>query len=198
MAGKCNKKTVDLVSVFEGVGERARGRISEKEMKELEDNACPGAGSCSGMFTANSMNCLSEALGLALPGNGTRLAISAERKRLAELSGIKVMELVRKKVKPRDIATRKAFENAIQIAEEEKLDTSISLEYNKLVSALERYKTSAVNRNKEKLSALIRDEIIKRYFYSEGLYEYYKANNPEIKKAIYILSDPSEYNKVLK
>ena len=63
---------------------------------------------------------------------------------------------------------------------------------------MERYKTSAVNRNKEKLSALIRDEIIKRYFYSEGLYEYYKANNPEIKKAIYILSDPSEYNKVLK
>jgi len=94
--------------------------------------------------------------------------------------------------------TQKAFENAIQIAEEEELDTSISLEYNKLVSALERYKTSAVNRNKEKLSALIRDEIIKRYFYSEGLYEYYKANNPEIKKAIYILSDPSEYNKVLK
>ena len=94
--------------------------------------------------------------------------------------------------------TQKAFENAIQIAEEEELDTSISFEYNELVSALERYKTSAVNRNKEKLSALIRDEIIKRYFYSEGLYEYYKANNPEIKKAIYILSDPSEYNKVLK
>ncbi len=94
--------------------------------------------------------------------------------------------------------TQKAFENAIQIAEEEELETSISLEYNELVSTLERYKTSAVNRNKEKLSALIRDEIIKRYFYSEGLYEYYKANNPEIKKAIYILSDLSEYNKVLK
>ena len=115
MAGTCNKKAVDLVSVFEGVGEYARGKISAKDLKMLEDNACPGAGSCSGMFTANSMNCLSEALGLALPGNGTIPAITAERKRLAELTGIKVMELVRKKVKPRDIATKKAFENAITV-----------------------------------------------------------------------------------
>lgn len=115
MAGSCNKKAVDLISVFEGVGAHARKKMTAKELKELEDKACPGAGSCSGMFTANSMNCLSEALGLALPGNGTIMAITAERKRLAELTGIKVMELVKKDIRPRDVATIKAFENAIAV-----------------------------------------------------------------------------------
>ena len=115
MAGECNKKTVDLISVFEGVGAFAAGKMSEKELKELEGCACPGAGSCAGMFTANSMNCLSEALGLSLPGNGTVPAITAERKRLAELTGIKVMELVKKKITPRSIATMEAFRNAIAV-----------------------------------------------------------------------------------
>jgi carboxyl-terminal processing protease len=93
--------------------------------------------------------------------------------------------------------TQRAFESAILVAEDEELDTSITSEYNDLISALERYKTSAVNKNKEKLTSLIRDEIIKRYFYSEGLYEYYKVNNPEIKKALDILSNPTKYNRIL-
>ena len=115
MAGVCNKKTVDLISVFEGVGARAAGKMTLKELKALEDCACPGAGSCAGMFTANSMNCLSEALGLSLPGNGTVPAITAARKRLAEEAGGMVMELIKKDIKPRDIATRKAFQNAITV-----------------------------------------------------------------------------------
>jgi dihydroxy-acid dehydratase len=115
MAGRCNKEAVDLISVFEGVGAHSRNKMTDSELKNLEDLACPGAGSCSGMFTANSMNCLSEALGLSLPGNGTKMAVTAERKRLAELAGIKVMELIKKNIRPRDIATKKAFDNAITV-----------------------------------------------------------------------------------
>jgi dihydroxy-acid dehydratase len=115
MAGIVDKKPVDLISVFEGVGKRQAGKITEQELAELEDNACPGAGSCSGMFTANSMNCLSEALGLALPGNGTIPAVSAGRMRLAKEAGKKVMYLVEKDIKPKDIATQKSFENAIHV-----------------------------------------------------------------------------------
>jgi dihydroxy-acid dehydratase len=115
MAGVVDKKPVDLISVFEGVGKRQAGKITEEELAEIEDNACPGAGSCSGMFTANSMNCLSEALGLALPGNGTIPAVSAGRVRLAKEAGKKVMYLVEKDIKPRDIATQKSFENAIHV-----------------------------------------------------------------------------------
>ena len=115
MAGCLNKKPVDLISVFEGVGARGANRISDEELKQLENAACPGSGSCSGMFTANSMNCLSEALGLSLPGNGTILAVTARRRRLAKIAGAKIMELVKKDIKPRDIATEKAFENAIAV-----------------------------------------------------------------------------------
>lgn len=115
MAGECNKKVADLITVFEGVGAVAAGKMTEKELKTLEGCACPGAGSCSGMFTANSMNCLSEALGLSLPGNGTVPAITGERKRLAEQAGVKVMELVKKNITPRDIATPEAFRNAIAV-----------------------------------------------------------------------------------
>ncbi|WP_299115679.1 S41 family peptidase [uncultured Winogradskyella sp.] len=93
--------------------------------------------------------------------------------------------------------TEKALSKAIEVAEEEELNNTIASEYNQLVSALEDYKTSAVNKDKEKLSLLLRDEIIKRYFYSEGLYDYYKVNNTEIKKALDLLSNPSKYNKIL-
>ena len=110
-----NKKAIDLISVFEGVGAKKAGKITDEEFLEMEDNACPGAGSCSGMFTANSMNCLSEAIGLALPGNGTIPAVMAERQRLAKEAGKKIMTLVEKDVKPRDIATLKAFENAMHV-----------------------------------------------------------------------------------
>lgn len=110
-----DKSSVDLITVFEGVGAKASGKISDEALLELENEACPGCGSCAGMFTANSMNCLSEAIGFSLPGNGTVPAASAKRQRLAKLSGMKVMELVAKDIKPRDIATMKAFENAMSV-----------------------------------------------------------------------------------
>jgi dihydroxy-acid dehydratase len=113
LAGRIGNKMADLISVFEGVGSYQAGLISNTELKELEDNACPGCGSCAGMFTANSMNCLTEVLGLGLPGNGTIPAVTAARIRLAKRAGMQVMELVRQNLCPRDIVTRDALENAI-------------------------------------------------------------------------------------
>lgn len=110
-----NGKNLDLNSVFEAVGAVRAGKMSEEELCEYEDHACPGCGSCSGMFTANSMNCLSEALGMALPGNGTIPAVYAERIRLAKKAGMKVMELVEKDIRPSKIMTSKAFENALTV-----------------------------------------------------------------------------------
>ena len=115
LAGCLRGKAIDLITVFEGVGKYASGKINEEELKQIEDEACPGAGSCSGMFTANSMNCISEALGLSLPGNGTIPAVSAKRIRLAKEAGKKVMELVEKKILPRDIASEASFRNAIAV-----------------------------------------------------------------------------------
>ncbi len=115
LAGHVGGKPVDLISVFEGVGAIKAGQITLGELEELEDNACPGCGSCAGMFTANSMNCLAEALGLALPGNGTVPAVTGARVRLAKEAGIRIMDLVARDLKPRDIATREAFENAITV-----------------------------------------------------------------------------------
>jgi dihydroxy-acid dehydratase len=115
LAGRVGNREVDLINVFEAVGGVKAGTISEDDLKELEDNACPGCGSCAGMFTANSMNCLSEALGLGLPGNGTIPAVNAARVRLAKKAGMKVMELVAKDIKPRDIATPAAFRNAMAV-----------------------------------------------------------------------------------
>ncbi len=115
MAGRAGGKPIDLISVFEGVGALKAGQISPEELEELEEQACPGCGSCSGMFTANSMNCLAEALGLALPGNGTIPAVTAARVRLAKEAGMKIMELVAMDLKPRDIATLTAFKNAIAV-----------------------------------------------------------------------------------
>jgi dihydroxy-acid dehydratase len=115
LAGKLQGKTVDLISVFEGVGKVKVGKMSQKELKALEDCACPGCGSCSGMYTANSMNCVTEALGLGLPGNGTILAVHAARRRLAKEAGEKIMLLLKKAIKPRDIATLAAFKNAIAV-----------------------------------------------------------------------------------
>ena len=115
LAGRHKGKTVDLITVFEGVGKVAAGHMTEKELYELEECACPGAGSCSGMFTANSMNCLSEALGIALPGNGTIPAVHSNRIRLAKRAGIKILELIKKDIKPRDVMTMDAFKNAITV-----------------------------------------------------------------------------------
>jgi dihydroxy-acid dehydratase len=115
LAGRVGKQQVDLVSVFEAVGAYQAGRVTEDELLELEDHACPGCGSCAGMFTANSMNCLTEALGLGLPGNGTVPAVSAARIRLAKAAGMQIMKLVERNIRPRDIATREAFENAMAV-----------------------------------------------------------------------------------
>ncbi len=115
LTGRWRGKNVHLVSVFEGVGQVKAGKLKAAELRELEDAACPGCGSCAGMFTANSMNCLTEAIGLGLPGNGTIPAVSAARLRLAKQAGNKIMELLKKKILPRDIATLPAFRNAIAV-----------------------------------------------------------------------------------
>lgn len=105
-------EVIDLVSVFEGVGAYKAGKIDDARLKELEDNGCPTCGSCSGMFTANSMNCLMEAIGLALPGNGSFLATSQKRRDLLKTAAEKIMMLVEKDIKPRDIVTIEAVDNA--------------------------------------------------------------------------------------
>lgn len=115
LAGRFKGKDVDLITVFEGVGKVAGGLMDKQELAQLEQCACPGAGSCSGMFTANSMNCLSEALGIGLPGNGTIPAVHGARIRLAKMAGMQILELVRKDIKPRDILTIHAFRNAITV-----------------------------------------------------------------------------------
>lgn len=115
LVGYIDTDPVDLITVFEGVGKVAAKKMTEEQLKNIEDEACPTCGSCSGMFTANSMNCLTEALGLALPGNGTIPAVMAKRQRLAKNAGMKIMGLVTRKIRPRDIATMEAFKNAIAV-----------------------------------------------------------------------------------
>lgn len=113
LPGKFNGTDVSLTTVFEGVGAHENGTLSDEGLLELENNACPTCGSCSGMFTANSMNCLAEAIGMALPGNGTIPAVYSERIRLAKHAGMAVMDLLKKDIKPRDIVTPKSIENAL-------------------------------------------------------------------------------------
>lgn len=113
LAGIVGGKRVGLSNVFEDVGRFENGKITEVELKESENNACPTCGSCSGMYTANTMNCLTEALGMGLPGNGTIPAVFSERIRLAKDAGFKIMELVQNDIKARDIMTRAAFLNAV-------------------------------------------------------------------------------------
>ena len=115
LAGQYQGQPIDLISVFEGVGAVKAGRMSEAQLLEIEDAACPGCGSCAGMFTANSMNCLSEALGLALPGNGTIPAVSAARYRLAKQAGMQILDIVQRNLLPRQIATLTAFQNAMAV-----------------------------------------------------------------------------------
>ncbi|MEW9110576.1 MAG: dihydroxy-acid dehydratase [Cytobacillus gottheilii] len=110
-----NGKPLSLSSVFEGVGAYESGKINEAQLQEIEQVACPTCGSCSGMFTANSMNCLAEGLGLALPGNGTILAVSEERKEFVKRSAIQLMDLIKKNIKPRDIVTIDAIDNAFAL-----------------------------------------------------------------------------------
>ena len=115
LAGEHHGRRMGLDSVFEAVGRLSSGKIAEAELEEIECRACPGAGSCSGLFTANSMNCLCEALGLALPGNGTIPAVYGARMALAREGGRKAVEAVLKDLRPRQILTRQAFLNAVAV-----------------------------------------------------------------------------------
>jgi dihydroxy-acid dehydratase len=115
LAGKIKGKKTSLSDMFEAVGSYNAGNISLDEVEEYENKACPTCGSCSGMFTANSMNCLTEALGMGLKGNGTIPAVYSERIKLAKHAGMKIMELLEKDIKPRDIMTEDAFMNALTI-----------------------------------------------------------------------------------
>ena len=116
ISGRRNMKKLSLVrDTFEAVGRKQKGEISEEELESLEKEACPGPGSCQGLYTANTMACVTEALGMSLPGCAASLAISAEKERIAYKSGERVVELVRKGVTSRKIMTREAFDNAILI-----------------------------------------------------------------------------------
>lgn len=115
LAGRVKGDKVDLSTVFEAVGSVTAGTMTEEELEELENNACPSCGSCSGMFTANSMNCMTEALGLSLPGNGTIPAVMADRIRLAKYSGMQIMKLVEEDLRPSQILTEEAFNNALAV-----------------------------------------------------------------------------------
>lgn len=115
LAGRVKGEKRSLSSMFEAVGSYAAGTMDENDVLEFENKVCPTCGSCSGMYTANSMNCLTEALGMGLQGNGTIPAVYSERIKLAKHAGMKVMELVEKDIKPRDIMTEKAFQNALTV-----------------------------------------------------------------------------------
>ena len=115
MAGRVGGRKRSLSSMFEAVGAYDAGKITLEELTEFEENVCPTCGSCSGMYTANSMNCLTEAIGMGLKGNGTIPAVYSARIRLAKQAGNKIMELVEKNIRPRDILTKEAFENAMTV-----------------------------------------------------------------------------------
>jgi len=114
-SGKLGEKKVGVDTVFEATGQAFAGKISEKELAELEQVACPGCGSCNGMFTANTMACMTEALGMSLPGCATALAVSEEKMRIAKATGEKIVALVKNQVKPSIILTKEAFENAVVV-----------------------------------------------------------------------------------
>lgn len=113
MPGYYGNKKMTLSNAFEAVGAAGVNKITEKDMRDIEDYCCPGCGSCAGMFTANSMNCMTEVIGLGLPGNGTIPAVNAARIRLAKEAGMKVMELLEKNIRPRDIVTAESLHNAL-------------------------------------------------------------------------------------
>ena len=115
LAGRVNGKKTSLSAMFEAVGAHAAGQLTDEEVKEYEQKTCPTCGSCSGMYTANSMNCLTEALGMGLGGNGTIPAVYSDRIRLAKHAGMAVMEMLRRDIRPRDIMTKEAILNALTV-----------------------------------------------------------------------------------
>lgn len=115
LAGRHKGKKIGLSDVFEAVGKVEAGLMDQEELKQVEKAACPTCGSCSGMYTANTMNCLTEALGMALPGNGTIPAVYSERSRLAKAAGYQILDVVKADLRPKDILTKEAFENAVSV-----------------------------------------------------------------------------------
>jgi dihydroxy-acid dehydratase len=115
LAGRHRGQDVDFITVMEAQGAASSGRMSEEELKELEDNACPGCGSCAGLFTANSMNCLTEAVGMGLPGNGTIPAVYSARLRLAKQAGMRALHLIESGLRPRDIISKASLRNALAV-----------------------------------------------------------------------------------
>ncbi|MCK4243476.1 dihydroxy-acid dehydratase, partial [Candidatus Bathyarchaeota archaeon] len=115
LSGYFKNQKIGLISVFEGVGKYKEGKISKEELKAMEDAACPTCGSCNGLFTANTMACLSEAMGMALPGSATVSAVNAKRLTLARASGRQIMKLIKTDLKPSKILTIDAFKNAIMV-----------------------------------------------------------------------------------
>lgn len=115
LAGRHKGKKIGLSDVFEAVGKVEAGLMDQEELKQVEKAACPTCGSCSGMYTANTMNCLTEALGMALPGNGTIPAVYSERSRLTKAAGYQILDVVKANLRPKDILTKEAFENAVSV-----------------------------------------------------------------------------------
>lgn len=144
------QKAGDLISVTKGVGAKQAGQITEAELEKLERLSCPGCGSCSGMFTANSMNCLCEALGMALPGNGTILATSKEREALYRAAAKQIIRLIEMDLKPRDIATLEAFDNALA------LDVAMGGSTNTILHTLAVAREAGIEYNIERIDAISR------------------------------------------
>jgi dihydroxy-acid dehydratase len=148
-AGKTEDgRTVDLISVFEGVAEFNAGKIDETQLKQLECAGCPSEGSCSGMFTANSMNCLCEAIGMALPGNGTILAINPRRQDLYKAAGKQIMTLIEKDIKPLDIINEKSLDNALV------LDMAMGGSTNTVLHGLAVANEAEINYDLERINAI--------------------------------------------
>ncbi len=139
--GVVKGKRVGLSETFEAVGAYAAGKISDEELMEYENNSCPTCGSCSGMYTANSMNCLTEAVGMSMPKNATCAAVSSERLRIAKETGERVMELIKENIRPSDILTEKAFRNALAC------DMALGCSTNTVLHLLALAKTAQTNVN---------------------------------------------------
>jgi dihydroxy-acid dehydratase len=148
-AGKTKDgETIDLISIFKGVAELNAGKIDDNQLKELEETACPGEGSCSGMFTANSMNCLCEGIGMALPGNGTMLAVEPKRKELSKAAGRQIVTLIEKDIKPLDIITEKSVDNAFV------LDMAMGGSTNTVLHALALANEAGIKYDLERINAI--------------------------------------------
>jgi len=152
LSGRLNKKRLSLVrDTFEAVGRFKKGEISRDELSSLEEEACPGVGSCQGLYTANTMACMTEVLGMSLPGSATALAVSGEKRRIAYKSGMRIVKLIKENILPRTIMTEEAFENAIMV------DMALGGSTNTVLHLL-----AIANEAKVKISLSLFDEISKK------------------------------------